>query len=53
MKETRVLAPPHNVITNELDSPPARLNEPAPSIASVTEQTTRTLEPAHKERERM
>jgi hypothetical protein len=53
VKETRLLAQPYNLITNELDSTPAALNEPVQSIPSVTEQTTRTLEPAHKERERI
>ena len=49
-KETRLPAQPHNLITNELDSPPKVLNEPAQSISSVTEQTTRAFEPSNKER---
>ncbi len=45
-KELYSLPQPENLRTNSLPSPPARaLHEAADSMPSVTEQTTRTLEP--------
>ena len=52
-RETRALAELKDLSTRELGPAPAlALHEPAESVPSVTEQSTRALEPSYREDER-